>query len=231
VTQNLLIVGAGPGFARSTAQRFGSSGWTVHLVARSRGGLDAVVDSLADDATDVHTHVGDVTRHAELSDLVRTIDDGNPIDACVFQPRGGESIVDVLDATVDNVRPHLEMLVLGAVAVSQGLVPGMVARGSGSLVFVGGGSARLPLPMFGNLGPAMAGLRNYALTLNAALSDKGVHSAFYTAAGAIGVEDRVQHGELDPRQLSERMYALVRDRDVSEVLMTPKGEVVPKGAR
>jgi NAD(P)-dependent dehydrogenase (short-subunit alcohol dehydrogenase family) len=172
-----------------------------------------------------------VTQHGALSGLVTAIDTEHPLDACVFQPSGGEAIVDVLDTTVDNVRPNLELLILGAVAVGQALVPRMVDRGSGCLVFVGGGSARAPLPVFGNLGMAMAGVRTYALTLNAALADRGVHSAFYTVAGTIGAEDRVKPGQLDPRHLAERMFALVRDRDAREVLMTPDGEVVPKGAR
>jgi NADP-dependent 3-hydroxy acid dehydrogenase YdfG len=230
-TKNVLIVGAGPGFAHCTAREFGSQGWTVHLLARSRSGLDSLAASLADDVADVYTYVGDVTDHAVLSQLIGQIDAEHHLDACVFQPRGGDDLVDVLDANVDNVRPNLELLVLGGVAVAQALVPRMAERGSGCLVFVGGGSARAPLPVFGNLGMAMAGLRTYALTLNAALADRGVHCAFYTVAGMIGTESRVKTGQLDPRLLAERMYSLVTDRDAREVLMTPDGEVVPKGAR
>jgi NADP-dependent 3-hydroxy acid dehydrogenase YdfG len=229
--KNLLIVGAGTGFARCTARKFGSAGWGVHLLARSRSGLDEVAASLADDSVAVQTHQGDVTDHDRLTKLLTAIDDEHRIDACVFQPRGDDGLVDVLDATVDNARPNLELLVLGSVAVGQALAPRMVDRGSGCLVFVGGGSARVPLPVFGNLGMAMAGMRTYALTLNAALVDRGVHSAFYTVAGMIGAEDDVHAGQLDPRQLADRMYALVRDRDAREVLMTPEGEVVPKGAK
>lgn len=230
--KNLLIAGAGSGFARCTARKFGSQGWTVHLLARSRSGLDNLAASLAEDSAVVHTHVGDVTQHAALSGLVTAIDREHPLDACIFQPRGAEDIVDVLNATVDDVRSNLELLVLGAVALGQALVPRMVQRGSGCLIFVGGGSARLlPLPVFGNLGMAMSGLRSYALTLNAALAGRGVHSAFYTVAGMIGAEDDVQPGQLDPRALAERMYGLVGDRNAREALMTPDGEVVPKGAR
>jgi NADP-dependent 3-hydroxy acid dehydrogenase YdfG len=229
--KNLLIVGAGKGFARCTARTFGSQGWTVHLVARSSGRLDDLAASLADESVAVHTHLGDVTEHAALSRLVRDIDTEFRLDACIFQPSGGGDLVDVLDAHVDNVRPNLELLVLGAVAVGQALVPRMVERRRGCLVFVGGGSARAPLPVFGNLGMAMAGLRTYALTLNAALAENNVHSAFYTVAGMIGTEGRVKPGQLDPGQLAERMHSLVRDRDAREVLMTPDGEVVPKGAR
>jgi NADP-dependent 3-hydroxy acid dehydrogenase YdfG len=231
VPKNLLIVGAGKGFARCTAREFGSQGWTVNLLARSRGRLDDLAASLADDSVAVHTHVGDATDHAALSRIVREIDTEFPLDACIFQPSGVGDIVDVLDANVDNVRPNLELLVLGAVAVGQALVPRMVERRRGCLVFVGGGSARAPLPVFGNLGMSMAGLRTYALTLNAALAEKGVHSAFYTVAGMIGTEGRVKPGQLDPNHLAERVYSLVSDRDAREVLMTPDGEVVPKGAR
>lgn len=231
MTKNLLIVGAGPGFSRCTAREFGSRGWSVHLLARSQANLDAVAARLADDGVDVHTYVGDVTKHADLGAVLTAIDTEHRIDACIFQPRGSDDLVDVLQATVDNVRPNLDALVLGAVAVGQTLVPRMVDRGDGCVVFVGGGSARAPLPVFGNLGMAMAALRTYALTLNAALTDRGVHSAFYTVAGMIGAEDRVKPGQLDPRTLGERMHALVRDRDAREVLMTPDGEVVPKGAR
>jgi NADP-dependent 3-hydroxy acid dehydrogenase YdfG len=230
VTKNLLIVGAGAGFARCTAREFGSRGWTLHLLARSQTNLDALASTLADDAIDVHTYVGDVTQHAAFGAVLAAIDTEHPLDACVFQPRGNDDFVDVLDATVDNVQPNLDSLVLGGVAVGQALAPRMVERGTGCLVFVGGGSARAPLPVFGNLGMAMAGLRTYALTLNAALADRGVHSAFYTVAGMIGAEGRVKPGQLDPRQLAERMHALVRDRDAREVLMTPDGEVIPKGA-
>lgn len=71
LAKNLLIVGAGGGFARATARKFGQLGWTVHLLARSRGRLDDRTAWLADDSVAVHTHVGDVTQHGGLSELVR----------------------------------------------------------------------------------------------------------------------------------------------------------------
>lgn len=227
----LLIIGAGTGLSLSTARRFGAEGWTVHLLARNAERLGRAAEPLIAEGVKVHTHVGDVTDHAALSATVAAIDDATPLDACIFQPRGAEQMVDVLNATVDNVRPHLDMLVLGAVAVGSVLAPRMVQRRSGSLVFVGGGSARTPLRFFGNLGMAMAGLRNYALMLASALAKADAHAAFYTAAGMIGVEGAVASDQLDPVVMAERMFTLVRDRDTAEVLMTPAGEVIPKGAR
>jgi short-subunit dehydrogenase involved in D-alanine esterification of teichoic acids len=229
LAKNLLIAGAGAGFARCTGQKYGSQDRTVHLIARSRSRLEDLAASLADESVGVHEDVGDVTQHAWLSGLVSVIDDVHPLDACVLQPQGDKQVVDIQGATVGNVRSHLEMLVLRAVALRQTVVPKMVERARGCLVFVGGGSARLALTVFGNLGIAMPGLRNYTLTLNAVLALNGGHSAFYTAAG---INRRgVEPGRLDLRQLGERIYALFRDRDARDVLMTPDGDVVPKGER
>jgi NADP-dependent 3-hydroxy acid dehydrogenase YdfG len=231
MTQNLLLVGAGTGFALASAQRFGADGYAVHLVARSPARLGQLADRLATEGVTAHVYPGDATDHAGLTKLITEIDTAHPIDACIFQPGlSDSSIVDVLAASVDNVRPNLDLLVLGAVAVGEALVPAMVGRGAGSLIFVGGGSARQPLREFGNLGMAMAGLRAYALTLNAALAGTGVHSAFYTVAGMIAT-GTVEPGLLDPVQLADRMRRLVEARDVREVIMTAGGEVVPRAAR
>jgi NADP-dependent 3-hydroxy acid dehydrogenase YdfG len=231
MAQNLLIVGAGVGFARASARRFGADGYAVHLVARSPDRLAEVAAELAAAGVTTRTYTGDVTSHTDLTRLIAEIDEHHPVDVCIFQPGGRSAdLVDVLDATVDNVWPNLDLLVLGAVAVGQALVPAMIGRGSGCLVFVGGGSARLPLREFGNLGMAMSGLRTYALTLNAALAGKGVHAAFYTVAGMIAT-GAVQPSEIDPLELAERMRRLADENDVREVIMTAGGEVVPKGAR
>lgn len=231
MTTNLLIVGAGPGFSRATARRFGAEGYALHLIGRSERRLEELRAAYEAEGFTAWTYVADVTDHRTLTRTIETIDDATPIDACVFQPGGKTGdIVDVLEATVQNARDNVELLVLGSLAVGEALVPRMMKRGTGTLVFVGGGSARMPLPMFGNLGMAMAGLRNYALTLNAALGDKDVHAAFFTVAGMIA-DGPVGADQIDPAALAERMWTLVTEHDAREVIMTPKGEIVPKAGR
>lgn len=92
------------------------------------------------------------------------------------------------------------------------------------IVFVGGGSARLPLRFFGNLGQAMSGLRNYAMTLNKALRDTGVTTSFFTVAGMITDADPNDQ-QILVSDLSDRIYKLVQEQGPDEVLMTPGGEV------
>jgi short-subunit dehydrogenase len=228
--KQVLIVGAGPGLSLASARRFGGDGYTVHLVARSAERLDALASSLREDGIETEVSAADVGDHARLTELVREIDGRRPVDVCLFQPGvPASALVDALHTTVADVRPHVAVQVLGAVAVSEALVPKMLERDAGALVFIGGGSARMALPAFGNLGMAMAGLRTHALTLGAALEDTGVYSGFFTIGGMIGGEQSAP-GELDPTVLAERLHRLVDERDVRELIMTPKGEVIPKGA-
>lgn len=225
MSKHLVIIGAGPGLALENARRFGAIGHRVTLLGRTRSRLDSLVQDLTSTGVDAVGRTVDATDHDALRAVLREVDAETAVDVCLFQPGGttGE-LVDVLAATVENVRPNLELLTLGAVAVGEVLVPAMVARGSGSIVFVGGGSARLPLRFFGNLGPAMAGVRNYAMTLDKALKGTGVSSSFFTVAGMI------TDGEPDAQQirvgdLSQRIVELVQEQAPSEVLMTPTGEV------
>lgn len=228
MSKHLIIIGAGPGLALENARRFGAAGYRVTLLGRTPSRLDALVEDLG--ATGVHAvaRVVDATDHDALRDVLREVDAETAVDVCLFQPGGttGE-LVDVLAATVENVRANLELLTLGAVAVGEALVPAMTERGSGSLVFVGGGSARLPLRFFGNLGSAMAGMRSYAMTLDKALKGTGLSSSFITVAGMI------TDGEPDAQQirvgdLSERILRMIQEEGPSEVLMTPTGDVPVK---
>lgn len=225
MSKHLVVVGAGPGLAFENARCFGAVGYRVTLIGRTPSRLDALVEELTASGVEAGSRAVDATDHDALRAALRDIDAETPIDVCIFQPGGttGE-LVDVLAATVENVRANLELLALGAVSVGEVLVPAMTARGAGAIVFVGGGSARMPLRFFGNLGPAMAGLRNYAMTLDKALKGTGVTSSFFTVAGMI-TDGEPNEQQIRVGDLSERIVRLVQEQGPSEVLMTPGGEV------
>lgn len=228
MAKQALILGAGPGLGLATARRLGGAGYAVHLLTRSAERLDKAVADLRGDGIDATPHIGDISAHAELTELLRSINGETPLDVCLFQPGvGPKDLVDVLDLTVSTFRPDIEMLPLGAAAVGEALVPAMRSRGTGSFVMVGGGAARLALRAFGNHGPAAAALRSYALTLAGALEGDGVHAAFVAIAGTIGEGD----GLIGADRIAERLGRLVEERDVKELIITVDGEVVPKGGR
>lgn len=63
-----------------------------------------------------------------------------------------------------------------AVEFASLLIPELTERGSGGLLFAGRLSSVVPLPPLGGLALASAALRNYAITLNAALQPAGIYA-------------------------------------------------------
>jgi NADP-dependent 3-hydroxy acid dehydrogenase YdfG len=88
--------------------------------------------------------------------------------------------------SVENIQRQVEYYVYGGVTAAQAVLPGMLERGRGTLLFTTGASSTLVFPQMGNIGIGSAGLRNYVLALNAALADKGVYAAHVPLATWIG---------------------------------------------
>ncbi|WP_327151707.1 hypothetical protein [Nocardia sp. NBC_01329] len=75
--------------------------------------------------------------------------------------------------------------VLPAVDVVAAVLPAMRARGRGGRLFAGGTSSVRPMPALGQLALASAALRNYAITLHAALTGEGLYAGTLTIGGVV----------------------------------------------
>jgi len=102
----------------------------------------------------------------------------------------------------------LQVNVAGALAAAQAVLPGMRARGSGAILFTGGGLAFDPTswPAAASLALGKAALRNLAFSLHAELAPSGIHAGLLTIAGA------VQPGTpFDPAHIAEAFWRLAGD--------------------
>ncbi|SDN18282.1 SDR family NAD(P)-dependent oxidoreductase [Allokutzneria albata] len=214
MTKTVAVVGVGPGVGLSTARLFGSKGFRVGLIARNEEKLAGYVTELRAEGIDARAHPADIADHARLAAALAEIGE---VDVLVFGP----NVVDIdelqfpTELTVASVRQQLDVYVLGAITAVRQVLPGMQARGEGTLLFSTGASAAQPVPMLANLGIAMSGLRNYVHTLNAELAPSGIH------AGTLTVCVRVEKGagEADPDAIAARHYAMYTDRDRAEEII------------
>jgi NAD(P)-dependent dehydrogenase (short-subunit alcohol dehydrogenase family) len=212
--KTIVIVGAGPGLGLSIARRFGAEGFNIALLARTREKLDALVAELDGLGGSARAYVADVIDRDGLADALRRVEaDFGAIDVLEYSPAGDAGLAQPADVTPANVLPLLEQQVLGAVAAVNAVLPGMRERGDGVLLFTTGASSVIPVPMLANVGIAMAGLRNYALTLHQALAPEGI----YVAHVAIDLLIKPGAGEADPDALAERFYDLYKRRDRAEL--------------
>jgi short-subunit dehydrogenase len=63
------------------------------------------------------------------------------------------------------------------------VLPEMLEKKTGAILFTTGLSSLYPIPMMGNMGIALSGLRNYAMNLHSDLAPQGIYVA-HLAIGA-----------------------------------------------
>ncbi|HEX6389538.1 MAG TPA: SDR family NAD(P)-dependent oxidoreductase [Solirubrobacteraceae bacterium] len=212
--KTLAIVGAGPGLGLSIAKRFGAAGFQVALLARNASKLGELTAELERAGVTARSYVADITDRAALVAALASVDaEMGPVDVLEFGPMPAMPPVSAPNASPEDVQSVFEQQVLGAVAAVNAVLPGMRSRGSGALLITTGASSVTPIAMMGAIGPAMAALRNYAITLHQALAHEGV----YAAHVAIDLRITPGAGEADPDALAERYFELYEQRDRAEI--------------
>jgi NAD(P)-dependent dehydrogenase (short-subunit alcohol dehydrogenase family) len=91
MTKTIAVFGAGPGFGRAAARRFGREGFRVALVARTQDKLDRMVTELAGEDIEAAGFAADLADHTRLSQVVQAITDrfDHP-DVIHYAPAGPE---------------------------------------------------------------------------------------------------------------------------------------------
>lgn len=231
-----VVIGVGPGLGMSMAHRFGREGYDVALVSRSDTRHAGYVSSLADKGIKAQAFAADV-HDRDL--LLSTLDQIGAVDLLYYGP--GAMDLDaprpgpITEAISDEVREAMAG-VYPAVDVVGRVLPGMLERGTGGLLFAGGLSAVQPIPFLGALAVSSAALRNYVVTLNAGLVDTGVYAGTLTIGGLVErgdihqlvVSKPEQFGgvptrTLDPDDIAETAWELYTKRDSAEAVFNVFG--------
>ena len=226
----IAIFGAGPGLGMSMARRFGREGFAVALVSRTDARHAGYRAELAADGVESRSYAADVTDPAQVRDVLeRVADELGEIDTVYYGPAAtnlGTSIVPLAEADAAAVRAPIESAMLPAVDLVAEVLPPMLRRGAGALLFGGGLSGLQPMPVLGSFAPASAALRMYVLTLAAAVRERGVYAAVLTIGGLIErgdihrtlVEQGAQLPTLDPDEIAGTAWRMYLARDETEAV-------------
>lgn len=226
----VVVLGAGPGLGMSIAQRFGAEGFAVALVSRGAARHEGYLAALAGRGIEAAAFAADITEPARLREVLDAVRARfGRIDVVHYGPAAIDADYrpqDVRDITADDVRAAMEV-VYPAVETVAAVLPEMLERGSGGLLFAGGLSGQIPIPALGAHVPPSAALRQYVLTLHAALAPAGVYAGALTIGGLIERGDihtmmsarpevvRIA-GTLDPDEIAAEAWDLYEGRDRAE---------------
>jgi NAD(P)-dependent dehydrogenase (short-subunit alcohol dehydrogenase family) len=231
----IAVLGAGPGLGLSIARRFAREGFATALVSRTDTRHASYRESLGGTT---HTYTADVTDPAELEAVLARIEaEVGELDTVYFGPAdlSGPRPGPLTETGAEALRAPFESIVLPAARLVEAVLPRMLDRGSGALLFAGGLSGKHPMPMLGTLAPASAALRMYVLTLNAALRETGVYAGALTIGGLIERGDihreftKQDHGfavgTLDPDDIADQAWSLYTEREEAEAEFTAMAAV------
>lgn len=228
----LLVIGVGPGLGMSVAHRFGAEGYAVALVSRSSTRHADYLKSLADAGVEAAAFVADADDPAALRSAVDAVRERfGRIDVGYYGPNAGVPLSDIVDLDAAGA----EAALLGAVPAvdfASLLLPELRERGNGGLLFAGGLSSVVPMPPLGGLALTSAVIRNYAVTLHAALAPIGVYAGTVTIGGLIERSDihsavaqnpelfgSIATSTLSPDELADLVWRLYRDRTEAEAVV------------
>jgi NADP-dependent 3-hydroxy acid dehydrogenase YdfG len=229
----ILVFGAGPGLGMSVAHRFGKEGYAVALVSRSADRHPDYLHALDDASVDAAAFTADAADPAQLRQAIDAARKHfGRIDVGYYGPAATMSLAgDITTLDAANAQSALQEVV-PAVDFASLLLPEFTERGDGGLLFAGGLSSVVPMPPLGALALTSAALRNYAITLHAALQPKGIYAGTITIGGLIDRGDIYQAMQADPNlfgvevatlnpdELAETVWRLYSESTEAEAVVT-----------
>jgi short-subunit dehydrogenase len=166
-----VVTGASSGIGRELAKVFAENGFD--LVIAAEDSLDEVARDLRGHGAAVDAVQVDLATPEGVEELVERVRAGGAVDALAVNAGigvGGPFVETPLER-------HLELVALnvtGAVHLTHRLLPAMVQRGEGRVLFTSSIAATMPTPYQSTYGASKAYLQSFAQGLRQELSDTGV---------------------------------------------------------
>lgn len=184
----VLVIGAGPGVGAEIARLAIRRGHRVGLVARNEGRLTALIRELESRGGVAALAVADITDPGRLVTALQTLVQAlGPPGGVFFCPLPDISLIKpVLDTTAEELMAALDLVVAGAATTIQTVLPGMLARGSGELLFTTGSAGLHPSPDRASSAVSTLAATAYLALLREAVGPRGIAVHHVVISGGIG---------------------------------------------
>ncbi|MDG0844360.1 SDR family NAD(P)-dependent oxidoreductase [Staphylococcus equorum] len=217
--KTIAIVGAGTGLGLSLAKKFGDEGFKVAAISRNTEKLKTIQEELSNLNIESRTFVADITDLESLKESIQTIKyEFGSIDVIEFSPYAKEGkFTNILETTPQSVSEMLKTYLFPSIQLVNEVLPDMINKGSGAILFTTGVSTMFPLPLAGDAGIIGAGLRNYAENLYNEMEEKNIFIR-HLSIGAV-----IESGTIgDPDSIADTWYNLYNKKEQFE-------EIFPQG--
>lgn len=241
MAKHVMITGAGSGFGRGASLALAERGH--HVIATTETAAQA--DALRAEAPQLQVEVLDIT----TPDVAKAA--GWEVDVLINNAGAGQT-GPMADVPLDIVRKVFEVNVFGTLAVTQAVLPQMVARGSGRIIIVSSIAGVMSGPAFGPYSMSKHALEAMGKAMRAELAGQGIDVTLLNPGPYLtGFNDRmadsmwswfgdgslnapatplfqmmrelVTNGQMDPAEVVQRMVELVEADSTDENNFVPPG--------
>lgn len=153
--KTVLITGASRGIGAEAARAFAAQGARVALLARSADAIAALAGEIGETAMAIPC---DVTRYQEVAQAVEAAQDAfGPLDVLINNAAAIQPIARMADADPDAWGTVIDINLKGVFHGMRAALPGMLARGGGTVLTVGTGAAHGPVEAWSHYCSSKAG--------------------------------------------------------------------------
>lgn len=227
-----LVTGAGKNIGRAIALTLARDGATVLVNGRAdTAAIEAVAQEIRAAGGRAEPHLADVSRPDDIARMMGAIGrDHGGLDILVSNA-GLRRQTAFLDMSFEEWREILSVALDGAFLLCRAALPGMVARGGGSIVALSGISTHVGTPNRAHVSASKAGLEGLIRALAVELAPQGIR-ANCVAPGAVDTARGASAGAM-PATLGRddgiplrRKAAVQEIADVVRLLAGPEGGYV-----
>ena len=215
--QTAVISGVGPGLGASLVRKFASEGCQVGLLARSPDYIETLATELQTSGTNAIALPTDITDAQMVeSSFNRIREELGRVDILINHA-GNAAWREFSELTAEDFYRSWQVCAFGSFLCAQQVVPDMVEKGSGAILFTGATSAIRGRPGAIAFSSAKFAVRGLAWALARELGPKGIHVAHIIIDGVIdtpNVRERYQLSEdeplLLPDDIAEAYWSLIQ---------------------
>ena len=170
-----LITGASSGIGYELAHRFAADGHDLIITATTQAGLDAAADELKSRGAHVATVVADLTDFDGVETLYAAVRAaGRPLAAAALNAGVGLGGRFVGGTDLQREIAMIQLNTISQVHLTKRILPDMVEKGAGKLLFTASISGTMPTPYEAVYGATKAFLVSFAEAVKSELKDSGV---------------------------------------------------------
>ena len=210
-----VVLGVGSGLGAAVARRFANQGFTLGLMARSEDKLTPIQTEIEKNGGKALSITADATDAASVTSAFAEVKQKLGTPEVFVYNTGAFQMGGILEITPEQFEYNWRANCFGAFLGAQQVLPAMIERGRGTILFTGATAALKGSARFAGLAVGKFGLRALAQSLAREFGSQGIHIAHIIIDGMIDTPrvrgmapDREKHTLVSPEAIAETYWQL-----------------------